>query len=194
MSLESITARHPELAAPCGAGRRSRPLGTLLCGLLLVVAAVGCKAGGGPPYDYPFPLGQVSDSIWETQQTNAEAADFIFFDHEFEGSTANLAPAAKRKLEAVALRLEHVPFPITIEQSPNNARPQLDAQRRQAVIEQLARVGVPNVDKRVVIAKALTDGFTAIEGEQAYYQNIYNNFGSGGGAGRRFGGMGGMFR
>jgi hypothetical protein len=116
MSLEAMATEHPGIAPtrPASTGRPSRA--AWLCGLLLACAAVGCKSGG-PPYDYPFPLGQVSDSIWETQQTNAEAADFIFFDHEFEGSTANLAPAAKRKLESVALRLEHVPFPITIEQS-----------------------------------------------------------------------------
>lgn len=193
MSLEMKLAGKCEAAPQHGVSPQRPWHGMWLCTLLLAAASVGCKSGG-PPYDYPFPLGQVSDSIWETQQTNAEAADFIFFDHEFEGSTANLAPAAKRKLESVALRLEHVPFPITIEMSPNNARPQLDAQRRQAVIEQLARLGIPNAEKRVVIAKALTDGFTAIEGEQAYYQNIYNNFGNGGGMGRRFGGFGGFFR
>ena len=37
----------------------------------------------GPEVDRPFPLGQVTDSFWETQQTNAEAADFVFYDHEF---------------------------------------------------------------------------------------------------------------
>src|SRR5688572_29979218 len=62
----------------------------------------------GAPADRPFPLGQVSDAHWETQQTNAEAADFIFYDHEFRGNTAELAPGAKKHLMQVALRLEHV--------------------------------------------------------------------------------------
>ena len=44
--------------------------------------------GHGPAYDRPFPLGQVTDAHWETQQTNAEASDFIFYDHEFVGNTA----------------------------------------------------------------------------------------------------------
>src|SRR5689334_7280511 len=71
----------------------------------------------GPAYDRVFPLGQNNDAFWETLQTNAEAGDFIFFDHEFSGETAMLAPGAKRHLEEVALRLPHVPFPVVIEQS-----------------------------------------------------------------------------
>ena len=129
---------------------------------------------------------------WETQQTNAEAADFIFFDHEFTGQTAQLAPGAKPHLEQVAMRLEHVPFAIVIEQSPHNAQPELDAARRRTIVESLARMGLPNVEDRVVIAPAFAEGFTAIEGEQAYYQTLGGGFG--GGAGNRFSGRGAFFR
>jgi hypothetical protein len=168
--------------------------------LLVLAALTGCHHGGGhrkgtypgPPADRPFPLGQVSDSHWETQQTNAEAADFIFYDHEFAGETANLAPGAKRHLEEVALRLPHVPFPIVIEQSMFNAKPELDQARRQSIVMQLARLGVANVEERVVVANAFAEGFTGIEGERAYYNGIIGRFG--GGAGRRFGGTGGMYR
>ena len=153
----------------------------------------GGRGGNLPQVDRPFPIGQVSDSFWETQQTNAEAADFIFYDHEFMGETANLAPSAKRHLEEVALRLPHVPFPIVIEQSMYNAKPQLDQARRQTIVTQLARMGVPQVEDRVVVASAFAEGFTAIEGERAYYNGIIGG-GFGGGAGRRFGGTGGMYR
>jgi hypothetical protein len=94
----------------------------------------------------------------------------------------------------VALRLEHVPFPVVVEQSPENRAPELDGERRRAVVEQLARLGTADADARVVIAPALARGITAIEGERGYYSTIYNNFGYGGGAGRRFGGSGGFFR
>ena len=91
---------------------------------------------GLPQVDRPFPIGQVTDSFWETQQTNAEAADFIFYDHEFRGNTAELAPGAKKHLEQVALRLEHVPFPVVIEESPHRrparARPGPAADDRRA--------------------------------------------------------------
>jgi hypothetical protein len=176
---------------------------------LAALASVGCalddacgpahgRFGGGrggqagPPYDRPFVLGHATDAFWETQQTNAEAADFMFYDHEFVGETAQLAPGAKRHLEEVALRLPHVPFPVVIEQSLYNAKPDLDQARRQSIVMQLARLGVANAEERVVIANAFAEGFTAIEGERSYYNGILG--GGGGGAGRRFGGGGGMYR
>lgn len=189
-------------AAPGRGSRRSaaarKPGAVLLLAGLLLWTGGGCHRGPriiGPPRDRPFPLGQVSDSFWETQQTNAEAADFIFYDHEFDGQTPNLTPGAKKKLMQVALRLEHVPFPVVVEESPHKAQPQLDAQRHQTVVEQLARLGVKDADKRVVLAPAFAEGFTAYEGEQAYYSVIGTfGFANGGGTGRRFGGTGGVFR
>ena len=154
------------------------------------------KIYGGPPYgpqhDRPFPLGQVTDAFWETQQTNAEAGDFIFYDHEFVGNTAVLAPGAKRHLESVALRCEYVPFPIVIEQTTHNARPELDRARWTTIVEQLNRMGVTNSDARVVVSNAFPVGYTSVEAESAYFQTLGTGFG--GGAGRRFGGTGGSYR
>jgi hypothetical protein len=169
------------------------------------VHAGGHGAYGGPPlgpaHDRPFPLGQVTDSHWETMQTNAEAADFIFYDHEFRYDTrthldtADLAPGAKKKLMQVALRLEHVPFPIVIEESQHSARPELDEARRQTVIRELNRLGVTNADGRVVVASAFAEGFTGVEAESAYINVIAPGWGRGaGGFGRRFGGSGGFYR
>lgn len=163
-----------------------------------------CGPGGGwfrgrgrqqnlPQVDRPFPVGQVSDSFWETQQTNAEAADFIFYDHEFRGNTAELAPGAKKHLEQVALRLEHVPFPVVIEESLHDARPDLDLARRTTIVEQLARLGVVNSEERVVVANAFPEGYTSQEAEAAYYGGVLTD-GFGGGTGRRFGGYGGVYR
>jgi len=175
---------------------------TLILGSLALAALTGCHhsakngSGGGsyagPGADRPFPIGQVTDSFWETQQANAEAADFIFYDHEFRGNTAQLSPGAKKHLEQVALRLEHVPFPVVIEQSLHNAKPELDESRRQTIVEQLARIGVPSAEERVVVANAFPEGFTGIEAENSYYNVIGGDFN--GGAGRRFGGTGGFYR
>ena len=164
-----------------------------------------CNTGGGRRgargvmADRPFPLGQVSDSFWETQQTNAEAADFIFYDHEFRGNTAELGPGAKKHLMQVALRLEHVPFPVVIEESPGSHSPAetarrqaLDQARRQTIVEQLARLGAGNIEERVIVANAFPEGYTGIESEGSYYNVIGGAFG--GGAGRRFGGTGGFYR
>lgn len=165
------------------------------CSACLLLVACGCGGGWyGSSYDRSFPLGQVTDAHWETQQTNAEAADFIFFDHEFVGDTVGLAPSTKRHIESVALRLEHVPFPVVVERSPHNARPELDRARRRAIVEHLVRMGVPDADGRVVIAAAFAEGLTAIEAEQNYYSIFGANSGFSGGAGRRFGGFGGIYR
>ena len=167
------------------------------------------KTYGGPPYgpdhDRPFPVGQVTDSHWETQQTNAEAADFIFYDHEvrydtrLHAETAQLSPLAKKHLEEVALRLEHVPFPVVIEELPRNhdeaknlEKGQLEQARRKTIVEQLNRLGVTNADARVVVGNACAEGFTGVEGERSYFNIIGGGFG--GGAGRRFGGTGGAYR
>jgi len=163
--------------------------------MTLGLLATGCSTyGNGPSYDRPFPLGAVTDAHWETQQTNAEAADFVFYDHEFVGETARLAPGAKPHLNSVALRLEHVPFPVVIEQTLHNANPKLDQARRQVIIESLARMGLPNVEHRVLVAPAFAEGVTALEGESAYHSASGGDFRSGGGTGRRFGGTGGFFR
>ena len=159
---------------------------------------VGCQGGAwheamrGPPYDRPFPLGQVTDAHWETQQTNAEAMDFVLFDHEFVGKTEKLTPLGRQHLLQIALRLEHVPFPLVVEQSPKGRQPELDNRRRRAIIDHLTQLGVEMVESRVVVAPALNEGMDAIEGSAAYYSVIGSGFG--GGAGRRFGGRGGTFR
>lgn len=192
---------------------------TFLILSMTALAASGCswchqeshKTYGGPPYgpahDRPFPVGQVTDSFWETQQTNAEAADFIFYDHEFRRTTsgpdrvetAQLAPLAKKKLEQVAVRLEHVPFPVIIESFPRNhdaaqnyQKGLVEEARRKTIVEHLNQMGIQNADERVVIANAFPEGITGIEGERAYWNVIGGGFG--GGAGRRFGGTGGAYR
>jgi len=151
-------------------------------------------ASRGGPHDRPFPLGAVTDAHWATQQTNAEAADFIFYRHEFVGLTNQLTPGAIRHLEQVALRLEHVPFPVVIEESEHNARPELDDARRRLIVEQLARLGVPDADGRVIISNAFPEGLSAIEAEGAYHSTLGGSGGFRGGVGRRFGGTGGFFR
>ncbi|ASV76807.1 hypothetical protein THTE_4206 [Thermogutta terrifontis] len=153
-------------------------------GLLSVVLLVGChtpkvshEAKMGPVYDRPFPLGQVTDAHWETMQTNAEAADFIFYDHEFVGQTADLTPLGRKHLLSVALRLEHVPFPVVVEESPRGENPQLDEARRQTIVNQLVQLGLNRemVEARVVVAPAFTEGLSAIEGEAAYYSTLLDS-------------------
>ena len=136
----------------------------------------------------------MSDSHWETQQTNAEASNFILYDHEFVGNTAKLNSGGKKHLLQIALRLEQVPFPVVVEQTPDNRNPRLDSERRRAVVGTLVQLGLTPVDGRVVVAPAFNEGLEAAEGEAAYYSTTtHGNFGVGGGIGRRFAGRGGVF-
>jgi len=146
----------------------------------------------GPPYDRPFPLGHVTDAHWETQQANAEAADFIFYDHEFEGATPQLTPAGKKHLLQIAVRLEHVPFPVVVEESPNRRNPELDQLRRKTIVAQLDQLGLADAAGRVVVAPAFPAGLSAIEGEAAYYSSFQDTYS--GGTGRAFGGRGSVYR
>ena len=72
----------------------------------------GCQGPNTRPVAQP--IGTLSDPVWCQQESNAEASDFIFYDHEFQGNTAKLTPAAKKHLMGVAVRLPHVPFPVVI--------------------------------------------------------------------------------
>ena len=169
-----------------------------LLALIMLANSTGCQqmhSRSNANGDRPFPLGAVSDAFWETQQTNAEAADFLFFRHEFRAKTAELAPGTKRHLESVALRLEHVPFPVVIEQSKHDRYPKLDRKRRQIIVEHLTRMGVADAEDRVIIAPAFLPGYSANEAAQSYYSTFDNaGYGAGaggGGFGRGYGGVGG---
>ncbi len=156
-------------------------------------AELPCGTCVGPACDRPFPLGQVPDAHWDTQQTNAMAFEFVFYDHEFVGETTDLTPLGKKHLQQVALRLDHVPFPVVVEESVDNKKPKLDADRRLAIIQDLARLGVCQVDRRVVVAPAMGDGIPAQLGEAAYYQTLSSGGAGFGGTGAfgTFGGFGG---
>lgn len=152
----------------------------------------GCYRGTSAPYDRPFPLGQVTDAHWDTQTTNAQASNFIFYDHEFVGETAALTPLGQKHLVQVALRLPHVPFPVVIEEGANNKTPKLDAERRKAVIGKLAQMGVRDIEQRVLVAPQIAEGITGREGER-YYNSVHEtDQGYGNGRGSSFGAYGGL--
>ena len=129
---------------------------------------VSSCARPGPPYDRPFPLGQVTDAHWDTQMTNGQASSFVFYDHEFIGDTTKLNVAGQKHLIQVAVRLKHVPFPIVIEETPNRKNPNLDKARRQLVIDRFGELGLHDLECRVIIAPAITEGLTGRQAEEVY--------------------------
>ena len=147
----------------------------------------------------PQPLGTISDPIWQTQEFNAEASDFVIHEHEFIGNTPRLNKGGEEHVKQIAARSADLPFPVIVEQSsmsppaddpegiPVHGNDELDARRRQVIVSALASNGVSDAKKRVVIAPALVPGFKGFEAERAY-QNGFSRRSLGGFGGRRGGG------
>jgi len=147
----------------------------------------------------PKPLGMISDDHWRMQESNAEASDFVIYEHEWTSNSTNMNDAGKEHLKQIAVRAAEVPFPILIERSSMSARPgtkyhfpvhndeELDLQRRALIVTALAQLGVADAEERVTISPALTPGFQSYEGERAYSRGFSGGYGMGGG------GMGGGF-
>jgi hypothetical protein len=135
----------------------------------------------------------VPDRFWETQETNAQASFFVIYDHEFIGDSTKFNPDGLKHITQIALRLPHVPFPVVVEQIPNNKDPQLDKDRREAVLAHLHDLGVHNVECRVITAPAIAEGILSVEADQIYAGSgrTIDNYGDtgrggfGGGAGIR---------
>jgi len=144
----------------------------------------------------PDPLGTISDPVWERHEENAEASDFVVYEHEFVGNTTRLNEAGEHHVKQIAVRVAQTPFPVIVEPSsmsrregdtygfPVNNNHDLDMQRRQLIVRALHHMGVEDAEDRVVVAPALAPGFEQFEAERAYNRGFQN---------RGFGGFGGFF-
>lgn len=137
-------------------------------------------------------------SHFHVMQTNGEAMDFILFQLDFVGQSAELTPDGKDKVMEIAARMRSAPFPVVVERTWNNADPELDAHRRELVAQILADHGNPDAGTRVIVAPSYGPGKLSLEAGE-FYQHTYmgggNDFGNGGfgggGGGGGFGGGGG---
>ena len=160
------------------------------------------------------PLGTVSDPIWQDHERNAEASDFVVYQHEFEVDSANFNTSGKEHITQIAYRLQQGrPFPVIVEQSrtsvredteyeyPVHVNPKLDMERRAQVAKALELMGVADAEQLVVVAPAYAPGAEATEAVGAYQRGFSGigssagypgfGFGSGGFGGFR-GGFGGL--
>ena len=150
-----------------------------------------------------YPVGAVMRAHFHQMQTNAEAADFILYQKDFVGQTAELTPDGKDKILEIAARMRSVPFPVIVERGWNNSDPELDSFRRDFVAMVLADKGNPDANNRVFVSPAYGPGKQSLEAAPEYYQftfsgtggngNNGNNGGGGGGGGGGVGGGGGGF-
>ncbi len=156
---------------------------------------------------HPAPLGTLVDPAFQDMELNAEASDFVIYQHEWNGETTSMNDRGLEHLKRIYERAPSSPFPILIEPSnmavdqntrhqyPVNGNHALDMERRQAIVQALTGMGFAEAEQRVFVAPALTPGFQGFEAENAYYRgfNNYNNFGGFGGFGGLGGGFGGGF-
>lgn len=146
---------------------------------------------------HPQPLGTVSDPVWQKQEQNAEASDFVVHEHEFAGNTAKLNAAGESHVKEIALRVSQtpdLPFPVLVERSSMSTRPGdkysyavhndsgLDMSRRQVIVSALQSMGVNDAEQRVVVGAPLTPGFQLFEGNRAYSQGMGQEGGGSSGA------------
>ena len=168
----------------------------------LAMPALNCADHDRNMIPNRYPLGSVLRAHLHTEQTNAEATDFVFHLVDFVGETPHLTPDGKDHLMEVAAKMRSAPFPVLVERTPNNANPQLDAERRMVVARHLADLGNPDADQRTLVATPYNRGVNSYEGEADYYTNFNfrgnnnnnnGNNGGNGGFGGGFGGGGGGF-
>ncbi len=144
------------------------------------------------------PLGTISDDIWQMQEHNAEASDFVVYQHEFKLNGIRLNRAGEDHVKQIAERLlAGQDFPVVVERSmttpredteyqyPVHPNPELDMTRREVIVRALVALGVHDADERVVVAPAFATGYKATEAAGAYIRGFQ---GYGGGYGGGFGG------
>jgi hypothetical protein len=176
-----------------------------LLSMTVVVAlttATGCqhwKMFYQPPS--AAPLGTLSDPVWINQETNAELADFVVYQHEFKKDTEYLNTAGEDHVRRIADRLSQgQDATVVVERSSMSARPNteyqypihpnpaLDLRRREIIVRSLTAMGIVDADNRVVVAPAFSQGYRAQEAEAAFRNGMNGRGGAGG-----FGGFGGGF-
>lgn len=146
-----------------------------------------------------LPVGAIERAHFHQMQTNAEATDFILYQMDFVGQTAELTPDGKDKINEIGARMRSSPFPVLVERTYNNSDPELDAHRRDLIAMVLAEKGNPDASNRVFVSPTYGLGKSSLEAAPEFYQYTYQNsgmnngFGGGGGFGGGMGGGGGGF-
>ena len=84
----------------------------------------------------------------------------MIYQYEWFQGGDRLGPDGRRHIEAIAQRLESVPFPVLVEKSEDNA---VNEARRQQVIATLATLGAPDPERRVILGYSEAEGLAGTE-------------------------------
>jgi hypothetical protein len=182
---------------------------TAIGGCLAVVLLAGCETFWAAQRPGPPTIGSLSDPVWQAQERNAEMSDFVIYQHEFQRDSGRLTTDGEDHVKQIAARLlRGQDAVVVVEQSMTTARPdtefqypvhpnvELDLKRREVVVLALEKMNIADASDRVMVAPALTPGFTGNEAEAAYQQGMNSSTSNqgfyGGFGGFMFGG-GGFF-
>jgi len=185
----------PECGPECGPGCPPKCHGACVDNFFLHCFAKLHRRSGAIPDT--LPLGSTVRAHYQVMETNAEATDFIFHQHDFVGETAELTSDGKDKLMEIHARMNAQPFPVLVERTTNNADPELDALRRNLIAQILTDFGHYDAQQRTVVSTPYGPGYNSNQAEQMYSRHVLsgnrngNNFGSGQGNGGFGGGSGG---
>jgi len=170
--------------------KNSRALSAIqVCGLVCMLS--GCCSDCGrmfrdrcadiAPGLIPQPVGAHTCAWQTTQGAIAERDDFVIYQYEWIGETAELSPFGNRHVDELVRRLESQPYQMTIE--PSEGNPSLDAHRRMILIGRLNSYGVVGADARVSIDYAAAEGLIGPEGPGLYSGYLRSGSRAGGGGG-----------
>jgi hypothetical protein len=108
----------------------------------------------------PQPAG-VYSCQWQTEQKlRAEQDKFVIYQYEWFQGGDHLGPAGRRHIEAIAQRLDSVPYPVLIEKSEDTT---LDEARRKDVIAMLTNLGATTAERRVILGYSEAEGLDGTE-------------------------------
>jgi len=134
-----------------------------------------------------IPLGAISRAHWHTMETNGEASDFVMYRNEFVDGSTEFSPYGRDHIMEIAARMPSTPFPVIVQRSDNNADPELDAARRQLVVQVLTDMGAQDAEQRTIVSQPYNDGINSLEAEQDYARfRLSRNRGGNGGSGSGF--------
>jgi uncharacterized membrane protein YgcG len=126
---------------------------------------------------------------WQSaQESIAEEDDFVIYQYEWDGESADLGPFGRRHLSTLVPRLATTPElrPINIEASGDS---ELDKKRRGNVIDTLTNGGVHDAELWVLVGNGVAEGLMGPEAERL--EQNYLRGGSRSGNGGSSGGSGG---
>jgi hypothetical protein len=145
-------------------------------GMLLLLGVAALSAGchqPGSEYVWPtdrcadIPCGAIPQPAgiyscqWQTaQKLRAEQDKFVVYQYEWFQGGDHLGPEGRRHVEAIAQRLDSVPFPVIVEKSDDS---KLNETRRQSVIATLSSLGAPDPERRVILGYSEAEGLEGTE-------------------------------